>query len=454
MLFDASFALLMGCALVSVVGLAAFWFAKLSRERQKTETLITQVTVQEQTIADLTQSREASRLALSAAREESASVRATLDAVQKSDQQTADAQASLIQALKLELDNQLRKQVQESQKTLADQTHRASQVATEQLLQQLKQVVAPLSEKVTAFQSISEKTLSDQGGLKQQLDTLHAVTQRLGNALTHNKGRGNWGELELELLLQDSGLTEGHGYERQPHLPNGSRPDFKINLSDGRALFVDVKALQWDPNADPVEAPEPSEDRLSLLQKRHEQSLRSAIEELSRKAYPQAASKDLKDASDIVPYVVLYVPRESMLALALESDPNLFQFAYKRNIMLAGPFNLMGLLRLIHHGWQVAKLSQEAKEIEKLGVAVHQKSALMFERFAAVGKTIETLNEKFNGAMITFQGRDSLLSKLKRIEALGCKSDKTLPEEPPMIDEPYVFHHQSPVLASALQDNG
>ncbi|MEB3206189.1 MAG: DNA recombination protein RmuC [Vampirovibrionales bacterium] len=443
--------------LAACLGLAGmlFWFSsKLSQERQKTQTLTTQLSQQEQSLQEMSHNLDASREALSLSRQEAASLRATLEATVKSERQLAEQQQAFHQQLIDHLKIELNQQVQNSQKTLAQQSHHASQVASEHLLQQLKQVVAPLSEKVTAFQAISEKTLSDQGGIKQQLETLHAVTQRLGNALTHNKGRGNWGELELELLLQDSGLTEGHGYQKQPRLPNGTIPDFKLNLSDGRALFIDVKALQWDPNADAHnEVAEPSDDRLSRLQKRHEQSLRAAIEELSKKAYPQAASKNPNDTtSDIVPYVVLYVPRESMLALALESDPNLFQFAYRRNILLAGPFNLMGLLRLVHHGWQVAKLSQEAKEIEKLGVAVHQKSALMFERFAAVGKSIETLNEKFNAAMVTFQGRDSVLSKLKRMEALGCKSDKTLPEDPPFIDEPYVFT-QSVAAGAAVLTN-
>ncbi|MEB3244871.1 MAG: DNA recombination protein RmuC [Vampirovibrionales bacterium] len=406
-------------------------------------------------------SLEQTQLALQSLKEHHAAQEARLEAAQQNHQaqlalqktQFEQTLAQTLETLQGGLKTHLLEQLQATQKTLGEQSEALSETQRKQLLQAFEPLVKPLNEAVSAYQhevrKFNEVRLQEQGSVLTHLSQLKQVAQGLAGALSHNKGRGNWGELELRRLLEDSGLTEGVSYEFQPQIENRRRPDFKLNLSDGRVMFIDAKALQVLDNTEAQNALATTDyesDSISERQKRAATSLKSAIDGLSSKAYQAELGKSTEASAT---YVVLYVPREAMLAYALEYNPGLFEYAYSKNIILAGPFNLMGLLKLVHHGWRQLELSQNAKKVEEIGRAIHRESVEYLDRMLKLDAAINALRTHYDNAMTALNGRGKLTHKLQQMETLGCKSDKSLPEKLPENLSGWQTAAQNPTEADA-----
>lgn len=206
-------------------------------------------------------------------------------------------------------------------------------------------------------------------------------------ALTQSKGRGDWGELELIRLLEESGLQRGIHYEFQPVQDDLSRPDIQIKLPNNHIIYIDAKTLLVE--LEKIEQADTIEDQLARDEARRKQTqnLRAEILKLSKRAY------QTKDAGS-VDFVVLYVPRESMLRIPLEEDPTLMQDAFRQHVVLASPLILMGLLKTVAQGWNQAQISQRAIEVQELGRDLHRKAALFVERFEKLGKMIDTMTRQ------------------------------------------------------------
>ncbi len=288
--------------------------------------------------------------------------------------------------------------------------------------QHVKTLLAPLTEQLDVYRKQVETVHKEHHAGKELL--LHEVkrlgegTQKLTQALSFNKGRGNWGELELKRLLEDSGLVEGVGYVQQVTLGDGKRrPDVQILLPEGRSLFIDAKALQVDLNDTPED-----ENRAEKALK----SLKEAVKTLADRAYQQDLDTD---------FVILYVPRESMLSWAYEADVNLFQWAYHQRVILAGPLNLMATLRLVHHSWKLARLSEDASAILDLGTQVYKQASVFADRYAKLGKQLETLNKTYHESWTALEGQQGLAGKIRKLNDYGCDGGgKRLPDLLPLPD--------------------
>ena len=290
--------------------------------------------------------------------------------------------------------------------------------------ERMKEMLKPITLTIESYkkdvQEIDEQHIRSTQTILNEMRRLGEINTRLSHSLSHNKGRGNWGEIELERLLEDSGLIEGVGYIKQPSFNGGKkRPDICIKLPDNRSIFIDSKALQVDFNESiEDESPEGIQER----QKQFAKSLEMAIKNLSSKEY----QAELETSAD---FVVLYVPRESMLANAMTVNPNLFELAYRNNIILAGPYNVMGLLKLVYHGWRMAKLSEQAGNILKLGTELQQQGVIFADKLDKVGKNIDQLARNYHEALTSFDGKSGLTKKIKRLEEYGCHSGKLMPEQ-------------------------
>jgi DNA recombination protein RmuC len=289
------------------------------------------------------------------------------------------------------------------------------------ILKPLKDVIDQNEKKV---KEIEKQHTEDTASLKthielivQETSRLVGVKNKLAEALSNSKGRGDWGEMELIRLLEFSGLMEGVHYEAQ-RMENGLRPDITIRLPNKRILYVDAKTILV--NLEKLFNAGDSEEE-AVERKKHAAALEKEILSLNLKSYETKCKESID-------FVVLYVPRESMLRVALEERPSLMELAFQRRVFLASPLVLMPLLKTVAYGWDQAQLSQKAQEIHNLGRELHKRAATFYERFLKVGKTIESLHGVFEDANVSLQGRLGLLPQLKKFEEYGCKSEKTLPD--------------------------
>lgn len=274
------------------------------------------------------------------------------------------------------------------------------------------ELLKPLNETLKSYQQRVEdvhKLHNHQtGAIEKHLDELNKTSVRLAGALSSNKGRGNWGEIQLIRLLEDSGLLKDRDYSPQFTLQNGKRPDIVINLPEDRLLIIDVKTILEQDNPEKT----PTEKQLATVN-----ALKTAIQDLAKKQYQQA----LENTTD---FVILYVPLESTLSSALAHTPELPQWAKKQGVMLAGPLNMMVLLQLVNQMWQYHQLSKGTQTILKLGQDLYKQVATAHERMDKVGKAINTVNNAYDGLYKAMAGQQGVFKKVKKLEAYGCDQGK------------------------------
>lgn len=310
-------------------------------------------------------------------------------------------------------------------------------------------LVTPIKEMLTAYeqkiQKLEATNLERHGALAQHLTELTRAKDDLVSVLKTNKGVGDWGELELMRLLDGAGLIRGIHYDYQATESEGKRPDLKIylpTLEDGRQRFIYVDAktlgvsykdrLDGDGNELPLDV---------YTQKLHG-SLKDAIKLLASKSY----TSQIDGTPD---FVILYVPRESMLSLVWELDSDLWHEAYEKGVVLTTPYNLIGLLRLIAHGWREVTLSQEARQIQQLGVSLHDKLVLFCERMESLGGRLESTQREYEAAMATFNGRGGLIGRAKKLAELGAGSARSLPTA--MADNDLITEEQTLLLEERVE---
>jgi DNA recombination protein RmuC len=291
-----------------------------------------------------------------------------------------------------------------------------------------------LSEYKEQLEGFYRRGSESQARLDMRVNDLMHTQSKLATALGHNQGRGDWGELSLMLLLEDSGLTKDVHYIAQGTIGDDrSRPDVQVKMPNGRCLFIDAKALQLamptsSSDTSGGEAPMGDEEAQAQRYKRAARSLREAMKTLITRSY-----QDKLDAS--ADFVILYLPKESMLSDALHGDPTLFEDAYRQKVFLSGPLNLLALLKMINHSWQQDRLSQDASAILEMGQTLYTRVANFVEAFEKVGKGLDSSVKGYNDAVTKFFGRQGFIKPLQQMEAYGLrKTSKTLPEQPKVLD--------------------
>lgn len=306
---------------------------------------------------------------------------------------------------------------------------------TEQNQSQLGQLLGPLRERLGEFQKKVEDSYGQEArerhALREELKRLAEMNTRLGEE-AHNltralkgerKTQGLWGEMILETVLESSGLRKGHEYETQVSLPgSGGRvlPDALIFLPENRVVIVDAKvslsAYERHINSD-----DPAERARHL--KEHIAALRNHVAGLSGKAY-----ENLPDLRTL-DFVLLFVPVEPALMLAMEHDKELFQDALKRNIVLVSPTTLLAVLRTIAHLWRQEQQNRNAQEIARQAGDLYDKLVGFVDDMQKLGERLEQASRSFDGAFNKLQsGRGNIIGRAQRLHRLGVQPTKSLPE--------------------------
>jgi DNA recombination protein RmuC len=309
---------------------------------------------------------------------------------------------------------------------------KADQQSEAKLKQLLQPVEATLKRYEEGLQRVEKERVDHYAGLRSVVEQVREgqgrvrdETRNLVNALRSSpKARGRWGEQSLRNVLTQAGLVEGVDFEMEVSVNTEDgrlRPDVVVNLPSDRKLVIDAKCSL---NAF-LEACEEVDDekRLACFQA-HVASMRTHVQQLGSKAY----WAQFGDAAD---YVVMYIPGEHFLTAALEQDPNLWEWAFERKVLLATPTNLVAIARTVATVWKQEKLAAEAGKIAELGKELHSRLATMAEPVASVGTNLGRMNNAYNKMVGSLESQ--VLTQARRFEDYGAGSAKEI-AEPPVIE--------------------
>jgi DNA recombination protein RmuC len=195
----------------------------------------------------------------------------------------------------------------------------------------------------------------------------------------------------------------------------------KVNLSEGKHIFVDSK-VPLSAFLDAAEATDPNRQREHLA--RFAKHVRTHVDQLSAKEYWKAA--------ETPEFVVLFLPSEAFYSTALEQQPDLFDHAARKDVVIATPTTLLAILRAVAYGWKQAALAESAAEVFRLGRELHDKLGLMGNRFDKLGRALRTSVNAYNETIATVEG--TVLVRARKFRDLKV-SEKELAAPTP-VDEP------------------
>jgi DNA recombination protein RmuC len=313
-----------------------------------------------------------------------------------------------------------------------------SQKFTQQNQAQLQHLLDPLREKIKTFEENIQRRYLDETkdriSLKKEIENLRSLNQQLsedaGNLAAalkgDNKTQGDWGEMQLERLLERAGLQKGVHFETQTSLrdSNGQlkRPDFIINLPDEKHLIIDAKVslTAYDRFCQAEEKAE----RSSYL-KAHLDSLRTHIRELSAKNYQQLYQIHSPD------YILLFVPIEPAFALAVQEDHQLFLEALERNVVLVTNSTLLATMRTVSFIWKQDKQKRSVMEIARQSGLLYDKFCNFVEDLQSLGQRLDQAQRSYQDAMYKLaDGKrygDTLVGRAEKLRRLGARTTKQLP---------------------------
>ena len=281
-----------------------------------------------------------------------------------------------------------------------------------QLLTPMKQTLDQYREQLTAIEQSRSTAYVD---LKQNLAAVAAVQDRLATettqlvgALRRPSGRGRWGELTLRRLFELAGLADHVTFTEQVSTADGKyRPDCIVQLPENRQVIVDSKCV-LDAFLEAVACTDEAQRR--VLGQKHADQVRSRVRDLASKAYWESFG----DATD---YVILFLPGEAFLYAAVELDTSLIEDALNQRVIVASPTTLLGLLRVIEHGWKHKSVEENARVIKDLGGRLYERVAKVAEHLQRLGRAVSTVTDAYNATLGSLER--NVLSTAREMAKLG-----------------------------------
>lgn len=278
-----------------------------------------------------------------------------------------------------------------------------------------------LQNKVTQIEEGRKREMGALGaqlkGLNDQQARLDKETSSLSAALRNNKVRGAWGEAQLRNIVESAGLLEHVDFDTQVVVTDADgrtqRPDMIIHMPGGKTIPIDAKA----PYADYQKACEipdtatPEElTRKSELLHAHAKAVREHVKTLGDKAYWNA----FDDAPD---FVIAFIPNESLLQAALETDPTLMDDAFARKVALTSPITLWAVLKSVAYAWQQQSLTDDAKMLFDLSRELYERFAVLGDRATKLGSAITKTVGAYNAFASSLESRVLVTArKLQRVD--------------------------------------
>lgn len=370
---------------------------------------------------------------LDAAREENARFRAERAAFEEQKRLLEESRANLLK----EFENtgaQVLNRAQEAFLKRAEERLGHSEKASEE---KLKALLSPVGEKLANYErqvADLEAKRTDAFGqlagliqsMKEGQEQVRREAQRLGNSLTNApKARGRWGERALQNLLEQCGLAQHTDFVMEHSIDTEDgrlRPDAIVRIPGGKVLVIDSK-VSLNAYQEAFEATDDEARARALAD--HVRSMRNHVQTLGAKSY----QSQFEDAPD---YVVMFVPGEHFVAAALEADPDLWNFAFDKRVLLATPTNLVAIARTVAQVWRQDGLAKEAQEIGRMGAELYDRLATAAEHLKRVGGGLESAVNNYNKFVGSFER--NVLSSGRRLAEKGVEIGKRAIEDVPLVE--------------------
>jgi DNA recombination protein RmuC len=270
----------------------------------------------------------------------------------------------------------------------------------------------------------SDAVLREQiSGVQKNYLSLETATRQLVSAMTSSQSRGQWGEMQLERLLEYAGLIEGVHFRTQATQSGddvpGGRPDVIIHLPGGGEILIDAK-FPFDAYWLGVQAEDAGMSGAEHFDK-HAKDVLTRANNLAKKKYSAT------DAS--ADYVVMFMPFESLLSSALEADPDLLHKTFSRNVSIATPTSLLPMLRTVVFGYERKLMAENAEEIRRAGAEMLKRLLVAADHIGGLRKGLVTAVKGYNDFIGSFDGR--VIVQARKMQEMGVAADLAIaaPEE-------------------------
>ncbi len=298
----------------------------------------------------------------------------------------------------------------------------------------LSQILNPLQNQMKEFKEKIEFLSKDEAekisALQNELKNLKELSHKLSTDAENltkalkgeSKTQGNWGEMVLERVLELSGLEKGREYEREVSLNDEDnkryRPDVIVHLPNQRDVIIDAKT-----SLNAYQEYIKTEDKTFI--KAHIQALKNHIDSLAEKKY-----ENLKGVNSL-DFIFMFVPIENALLLALENDAGLFEYAFKKRVVLVSPTTLLVSLRAIESSWRFERQAKNIDEVVKAAESLYDKVRGFTEDFEKIGKSLDSAQKSFDNAKNKLTtGRGNVLRQVELLkEKAGIKPKKEISKD-------------------------
>lgn len=436
---------------VAVGGVAGFSVGR-TRSREETRQPYGSNVANGGDVDSLAEQLDAARLEISQLETSRAQLRAQLDGA---NQQLVFVKSQLAQAQQAE---QIRIEHERERAAAQAETQRQEQARRLQEQSRVIEALAPVQKNLDALQNkvaeIEEGRKREMGALGQQLKglgeqqtRLDRETNALSSALRNNKVRGAWGEAQLRNIVESAGLLEHVDFDTQVVVTDADghvqRPDMIIHMPGGKTIPIDAKA----PYADyqraceiPDTAPAEELARKTELLHAHAKAVREHVKTLGAKAYWNAFS----DAPD---FVIAFIPNESLLQAALETDPTLMDDAFAQKVALTSPITLWAVLKSVAYAWQQQSLTDDAKKLFDLSRELYERFAKLGEHATKLGTQLTRTVAAYNAFVSSLESR--VLPTARKLQNLD---PSTVIGEVPLLDSDKTNVTEIVAPEAAVQD--
>ncbi|BCG27785.1 hypothetical protein TUM18999_59760 [Pseudomonas tohonis] len=341
--------------------------------------------------------------------------------------QLADARKSLTQ----EFENLANKIFEEKGKTFTQ----TSQTSIDGMLKPFREQIEGFQKRINEVHDASlQGNTSLNSEIKKVLEIGLQMSKEANNLTSALKGdsqqRGAWGEAQLRRTLEMSGLIEEAHYEVQAAFKDAEgrskQTDYLIKLPDGKHIIIDSKVslVAYDRA---VGSESPEEYQLAMAE--HVKAVRKHIDDLASKDYTNLAGIHSPD------FVLMFMPIEPAYIEAMKHNKDLFEYGYKKHIVLVSHTTLIPILRTVANLWMIERSNAEAREISEKAGEIYNQVCLVAERIGKLGGTLNTASNHYNSAITALAGQQGLYGKIDRFSQLSAKVSKTLPTlEPVHVD--------------------
>lgn len=306
-------------------------------------------------------------------------------------------------------------------------TH-SSQASIDNLLKPFREQVEGFQKRINEVHAASiQGNTSLNAEIKKVLDVGLQMSKEANNLTSALKGdsqqRGAWGEAQLRRTLEMSGLIEEAHYEVQSAFKDAEgkqkQTDYLIKLPDGKHIIIDSKVTL---NAYDRAVASKSSEQYQFALDEHVKAVRSHIDDLAAKDYTNLVGMHSPN------FVLMFMPIEPAYIEALKHNKDLFEYGYKKSIVLVSHTTLIPILRTVSNLWMIERSNSEAREISEKAGDIYNQTCVLAERLSKLGGTLKTASTHYNNTVKALVGQQGLYGKADRFSQLSTKVSKRLPQ--------------------------